>query len=115
MEWIIIIIVVIAVLSPIVGLLFWYFVIRAVVNHAQAFEKEQRDLIRLINKYSQENYSGQVPTNVSNEVYRKLSSMQNHMGQMDHLRRQQYETKMTGMTSSVIGAGFTNFDPSDYY
>lgn len=115
MEWIFIIFIAIAILSPIVGGLFWYFVIRTVVNHAQAFEKEQRDLMQLINKYSQENYSGQVPSNVSNEVYRKLANMQNHKGQMDYLRQQQFETKMTGMTSSVIGAGFTNFDPSSYY
>ena len=105
----------IAVLSPIAGLLFWYFVIKTVVNHFNAYENEQRELMRLVNKYSKQNYQGQIPTKVNDLVRSKLMSMQNHIGQMDYLQRQQCETKMSGMTSSVIGAGFTDFDLSTYY
>ncbi len=115
MEAIFIIVIVISVLSPVVGLIFWYFVIKAAINHVSAFEKEERDLMRLINQYSNENYKGQIPSKINYQVKSKLMSMQNHLGQMDSLRQQQYETRISGMTSSVMNAGFTDFDPSSFY
>jgi uncharacterized membrane protein YqiK len=115
MEWLIILIIVLSIVGPIIGIIFWVLVIKAVVNHVQAFERDQRKLMDLVSRYSKQAKTGQLPPGVDQQVMNKLMSMRNHMNQMDDLRRQQYETKMTGMISSVTGAGFTNFDPGSFF
>ena len=115
MDWLIILIIIVAVASPIIGIIFWIFVIKAVVDHVKAFERDQRELADLINRYSNQAQTGQLPQGINQQVISRLMSMQNHMNQMNDLQRQKYETKMSGMVSSVTGAGFTNFDPNSFY
>ena len=115
MEFFIILIIILAIAGPILSLLFWIFIIKMAVDHVQAFEKDQRKLMNLINQYSAKGKHSDIPPEINQQVISKLMSMKNHMNSMDHLRRQQYETKMSGMISNVTSAGFTNFDPGSYY
>ena len=115
MELIIILIIIVSVLGPVIGILFWVFIIKAAINHVKAFEKDQRKIMNLINRYSEEAKQGHVPPEINQQLSSNLMNMRNHLNQMDHLRRQQYETKMSGMISNVTSAGFTNFDPGSLY
>ena len=115
MEFLIILIIIISIVGPILTVLFWVFVIKAAVNHVQAFEKDQRKFMNLVNRYSKDAKRGQVPPEVNQQLMSKLMNMRNHMNQMDQLRRQQCETKISGMVSDVTSAGFTNFDPGSLY
>ena len=115
MEWFIILIIIVAVTGPIISVLFWYFLIKSAVNHVQAFEEEQAELKKLVKRYSNKTYQGQIPLVISNRVVSKLMSMKNHFNQMDHIRQQSYDTKMSGMIGDVTSAGFTNFDPGSLY
>ena len=115
MEWIIILIIILAIVGPIVSLLFWGFIIKAAIDHVQAYEKEQAELMKLVKRYSKKKYHGQIPHEINNQMASKLMSMKNHLNQMDDFRRQQYETKMSGMINNVTSAGFTNFDPNSLY
>ena len=115
MEWRIILIIIVSVAGPIISILFWVFVIKVAVNHAQAFEKEQAALRKLVKHYSKKKYRGKIPPKINSHVTTKLMSMKDHMNSMDSLRQQKFQTKMDGMISNVTGAGFTDFDPSSLY
>lgn len=118
MEFFIFIIIMGAVAGPVIWLLVWIFIIRKAVqvvnDHVQEYEREQRELAELIQRGLQ--FRGrQMPPELNQQVLTKLMTMKNHMAQMNNLQRQKYETNMSGMMNSVIGAGFTNFNPSSFY
>lgn len=115
MEWLIILIIIVSVVVPIISFLFWHFLIKSAVNHVQAFEEEQAELKKLVKRYSNKTYQGQLPLVISNRVVSKLMSMKNHFNQMDHTRQQRYDSRMSGMISNLTNAGFTNFDPGSLY
>ena len=114
MEWLIILIIVLSIVGPIIGIIFWVLVVKAVVNHVQAFERDQRKLMDLVNRHSKQAKTGQLPPGVNQQLMTRLMSMRNHMDQMDSVRRQQCETRIDGMISNVTAAGFTNFDPDSF-
>lgn len=115
MEWFFILIIFLSIAGPIFGIIFWLVVIRAAVNHVQAFDKEQRNLMKLADKYAKKAKKGKVPPKVNQEMMHYLMNMRNHTNQMNGFRRQQYETKIDGMVSNVVGQGFTDFDPGSLY
>lgn len=115
MEWLIILFIFLSVAGPIIGIIFWIVVIRAAVTHVKAFDKEQRKLMKLADKYAKKAKKGNVPDQVNQQMMNRLMNMKNHANQMNGFRRQQYEAKINGMVSNVVGQGFTDFDPSSYY
>ena len=91
MEWFIILVILLSVGGPIIGIIFWIVVIRAAVNHVQAFDKEQRKLMKLADQYAKKAKKGKVPPQVNQQMMNQLMNMRSHVNQMNGLRRQQYE------------------------
>jgi predicted PurR-regulated permease PerM len=111
MDFFIVLIIILAILAPIGGLIFWFLVIRAVVNHVKNYENEQREIMRLANKYSQQ-YQGEIPSNIQNDIVQRMGNLQGHIGNMNFGQQQQYLPKYESMASSLISQGFTGIDPS---
>ena len=115
MEWLIILIIIVSAVGSIISALFRYFLSKSATNLVQAFEEEQAELKKLVYRYSIKTYQGQIPLVISNRVVSKLTNMKNNFKQMDQIRQQKYNAKMSGMISNVKSAGFTNFEPGGFY
>lgn len=109
----------------IVKVMFWGFVVRFFINYASKFEEEERQLYALINQYSisqqgagkskKKHAKIEMSDREKQQILTRMNRMQSHLSHMDSFQKQRYETRMSGMIGSVSGAGFTNFNVSDYY
>jgi predicted membrane protein len=125
MDTLIIVILIAFVIGAIIlKVVFWGFIIKLFVDHISKFNEDEQALYQLLNQYNAIQQTkrkvkgigkAHSPSVTEMEIYSRLADMQSHLGQMNNLQRQKYETRMSGMMGSVINAGFTNFNPSDYY